>query len=172
MPSPSIELRAETPDDAAAIGQVNTAAFGGPAEGDLVADLRRQGAALVSLVAETGGQVVGHILFSPVEMEPPVPFRLAGLAPMAVLPEHQREGIGSLLVREGLQRCRDLGIQAVIVLGHPEYYPRFGFAPGREHGISTEYDVPAEVFMVLELEPGVLQGVRGIAHYHPAFSRL
>lgn len=92
-----------------------------------------------------------------------------GLAPMAVLPSHQRRGIGSALVRAGLQHCRQLGIGAVAVLGHPDYYPRFGFRPSTRFGISSEYDAPAEAFMVLELQEGYLAGRSGVIRFHPAF---
>jgi putative acetyltransferase len=95
-----------------------------------------------------------------------------GLAPMAVLPARQRQGIGSALVRDGLGRCRELGYEAVVVLGHPGYYPRFGFVPASRFGIGCEYDVPAEVFMALELVPGALRGKPGTIRYHPAFAEL
>jgi len=88
---------------------------------------------------------------------------------MAVLPTHQRRGIGSALVRQGLERCRRMGCSAVVVLGHPEYYPRFGFVPASRYGISSEYDVPDEVFMAIEIEPGALQGLSGRAAYDDAF---
>ena len=95
-----------------------------------------------------------------------------GLAPMAVLPDHQRRGIGSALAQLGLQRCKELGFGAVVVHGHPEYYPRFGFVPSRHFGIESEYDVPQEVFMVVQLEPGFLSGVSGTIEYHEAFRDL
>ena len=95
-----------------------------------------------------------------------------GLAPMAVLPEHQNKGIGSALVRAGLEQCRNLGFAAVIVLGHPEFYPRFGFKPACRFNIDSQYGVPQEVFMVIELEPSALSGVTGRAEYHEAFNSL
>src|SRR5512134_1693331 len=98
-------------------------------------------------------QVVGHILFTPVSLEPPVPVRIAGLAPMAVRPEHQRSGIGGQLIRAGLDACRGNGYSAVVVLGHPEYYPRFGFAPGHTFGLVCEFPCPPEAFMAIELVP-------------------
>lgn len=95
-----------------------------------------------------------------------------GLAPMAVRPGHQGKGIGSALVRAGLQACTDLGANAVIVLGHPEYYPRFGFLPSSRFRLDSEYDVPDEVFLALELEPGALSALSGRVLYHEAFKSL
>jgi putative acetyltransferase len=124
-----VQIRAETDADHAAIHAVNAAAFPTAAEADLVDALRQQARPLISLVAEQDGVIVGHILFSPVTLDSQPDLRIMGLAPMAVAPEHQRSGIGSALVRAGLEQCRQLGYQAVVVLGHPEYYPRFGFVP-------------------------------------------
>jgi len=155
------------------VREVLLRAFDGPGEADLVDRLRSAGAATVSLVAEVEGEVVGHILFSPIEIEgADSKASGVGLAPMAVLPDHQRSGIGSELVREGLARCRELGELRVVVLGHPEYYPRFGFVPANTFGIVSDYDVPDEVFMVQELGPGALDGVNGTAHYRPEFGEL
>jgi putative acetyltransferase len=125
-----------------------------------------------SLVAEDGGAVVGHIMFSPVSLPDHAHLRIMGLAPMAVAPEHQRKGIGSALVRAGLERCKKLGFGAVVVLGHPDYYPRFGFAPSTSRGIGSEYAVPDDAFMVLELAPGYLSGASGKIKYHAAFGSL
>ena len=165
-------IRAERDTDRAAVDAVNAAAFPTPLEADLVDALRREARPLVSLVAERDGAVVGHILFSPVTHENSPDLRIMGLAPMAVAPDHQRSGIGSALVRAGLDECRQLGFAAVVVLGHPEYYPRFGFSPSVRWGIRSEYDVPDDVFMALELEPGALRGAAGTVRYHPAFSEV
>ena len=122
------------------------------------------------LVAEEGDDIVGHILFSPVTLEDcDQSISIAGLAPMAVLPKHQRKGIGSRLVEEGIRRCEEAGYDAVVVLGHPEYYPRFGFSPSMNYGIRSEYDVPDEVFMVKELKEGVLADCKGTVKYHEVF---
>jgi putative acetyltransferase len=91
---------------------------------------------------------------------------------MAVVPEYQRKGIGSALVKAGLERCKQLGFVAVVVLGHPEYYPRFGFSPSRRFGLDSEYDVAEEVFMAMELWPAALDGKTGTAKYHAAFSSI
>jgi putative acetyltransferase len=127
---------------------------------------------VISLIAEEKLAVVGHIMFSPVKLSGHSELRIMGLAPMAVAPEHQRIGIGSALVRAGIEQCKKLGCGAVVVLGHPEYYPRFGFSPSASFGISCEYDVPEEVFMILELQPDFLDGVSGNLEYHEAFSSL
>jgi putative acetyltransferase len=115
--------------------------------------------------------VVGHILFSPVTIEPGNPgFPIAGLGPMAVLPPYQKKGIGSELVRVGVEDCRQAGYGIVVVLGHPGFYPRFGFLPACHFGIRAEWNVPDDVFMVRELTPGVLKDCSGIARYLPEFS--
>lgn len=166
-----MQIRQERADDLEAIRLVNRAAFETNTEADLVDALRVQADPIISLVADEAGSIVGHILFSPVTLSGDPQLELMGLAPMAVLPARQRRGIGSALVREGLERCKRLGCPAVVVLGHPEYYPRFGFVPASRFGIGCEYDVPDEVFMALELEAGVLQGKSGTVRYHAAFPK-
>ena len=111
-------------------------------------------------------------MFSPVSLTGHPGAKIMGLAPMAVAPDHQRKGIGSTLVRAGLERCQQLGFGAVVVLGHSEYYPRFGFSPSSRFGMGCEYDVPEEVFMVMELQPGYLRGRSGTIKYHAAFSNV
>jgi putative acetyltransferase len=168
----NINIRPETAADIPTIHEINTAAFGQPAEAKLVDALRDAGAHLISLVAEQDNKVVGHILFSPVEIEQEIGvFKCAGLAPMAVLPEYQRQGVGKRLVTAGLDACRQNGIPACVVLGHPEYYPKFGFKPARNYGIDSDYDAP-EAFMIIELSPSALEPVSGRAKYHPAFNNL
>jgi putative acetyltransferase len=163
-------IRGEEQRDWAAIHAVNLSAFETPLEANLVDALRGQAQPLVSLVAEDDGAIVGHIMFSPVLLSGPPARRIMGLAPMAVTPAHQRKGIGSALVRAGLEQCRQLGVGAVVVLGHPAYYPRFGFLSSARFGIGCEYDVPEEAFMVVELQAGFLGGASGTAKYHAAFS--
>ena len=163
-------IRDERPGDELAIHAVNEGAFGQPLEARLVDTLRDAGAVVVSLVAEVDGEIVGHILFSEVHLEPERAGRkLVGLAPMAVAPGLQRGGIGSALIAEGLRRCADLGYAAVVVLGHPSYYPRFGFAPAHRFGLRCEFPAPPEAFMALELSPGGLDGAGATVRYHAAF---
>lgn len=163
-------IREERPEDIAAIHRINASAFDTETEASLVDALRAQGAVIVSLVAEEQGELVGHILFSPVSFSSERRIPVAGLAPMAVQPKWQNRGIGSALVRAGISHCQQLGYEAIVVLGHPHYYPRFGFVPSVKYGIRSEYDVPDEVFMVLELKPDALKDVTGVVRYHPAFA--
>ncbi len=162
-------IRLEEPRDYPAVYAVNSAAFETPAEANLVDALRKEADAFISLVAEENGEIVGHIMFSPVTILGNANLKLMGLAPMAVTLEHQGKGIGSDLVRAGLEKCKDCGYGAVVVLGHTWFYPRFGFVPSLNFGINSEYDVPPEVFMVLVLEPDYLRGACGTIQYHPAF---
>jgi putative acetyltransferase len=167
--SRQISIRPEQPSDWQAVAKVNRSAFESPLEAELVDGLRKRAAPWVSLVAELDGAVVGHILFTPVSLMDHEGLNLMGLGPMAVAPIHQRQGIGSLLVRAGLEQCRAMGVGGVVVLGHPQYYPRFGFRPAARHGINCQYDAPADAFMLLELVPGYLGGACGTIRYHPAF---
>lgn len=164
-------VRPERPEDEAQIRQVNREAFGREAEADLVEALCRTGAVTLSLVAVRQGQVVGHILFSPMTIQAEEEtYPAVGLGPLAVLPRFQRQGIGSQLVETGLASCKAAGHEIVIVLGHPDYYPRFGFRPASLHGVRWEHEAPDEAFMVVELRPGALEGKAGVARYHPAFA--
>ena len=165
-------IRNEERKDGAAVHALNVAAFETPAEANLVDALRQQARHVISLVAEENFAVVGHIMFSPVKLSGHSELLIMGLAPMAVTPEHQRNGIGSALVRAGLEQCKELGCGAVVVLGHPEFYPRFGFSPSASFDISCEYEVPEEVFMILQLQSGFLDGVSGKVEYHSAFSSV
>jgi putative acetyltransferase len=169
----SVTVRREIPADHADVRRVNELAFMQPAEADLVDALRAAGAATLSLVAVHEGRVMGHILFSPVTVASPSgDFVAVGLAPMAVLPELQKQGVGSLLVRAGLNELRHAGHEVVVVLGHPGYYPRFGFARAGAHGIRWEHDAPDEAFMVLELRPSALRGRGGVVRYRPEFDAV
>jgi putative acetyltransferase len=167
-----MRVRAEKEADKVAIQALTDAAFGTPAESGLVAAVRVQARPVISLVADDGVAIVGHIMFSPVALPGYPELRIMGLAPMAVLPEQQRKGIGSVLVRTGLERCRRLGFGAVVVLGHPEYYPRFGFSPAARFGLGCDYRVPEEAFMAMELQPGYLHDAAGTIKYHAAFSNM
>lgn len=165
-------IRVEKDADADAVHAVNVSAFPTPAEADLVDILREQAKPIISLVAGADGEVVGHIMFSPVTLPSHSDLKIMGLAPMAVAPQHQRNGIGSELIKAGLDQCKQLGIAAVVVLGHPDYYPRFGFSPSSKFGIKSEYDVPVEVFMAIELQPNSINGKTGTVKYHHAFINL
>lgn len=165
-------VRPETPADQAAVRRVNQLAFGTDNEANLVDALREHANPCLSLVAIENGQTVGHIFFSPVTIECETStFTAMGLAPMAVLPEYQGQGIGSALVEAGFRECRRIGYDVVVVVGHSEYYPRFGFTPAREKGLRCEFDVPDEVFMVAELSPRALNGRQGLVRYHPEFKK-
>ena len=167
----NVLIRAESPGDVAAIRAVNERAFGGVGEANAIEKLRARGPITLSLVAEVEGQVAGHILFSPVTLEAEHgSFDGLGLAPLAVLPEFQRQGLGSQLARAGLEACRKLSCEFVVVLGHAEYYPRFGFTRASTFGIRCEWDVPDPAFMVLELKPGVLANRAGVVKYQPEWS--
>ena len=164
-----MQIRFETTTDIRVVHALNRAAFATRAEADLVDALRASAQPIVSLVADDAGTIVGHILFSPVTLTGHQNLRIMGLAPMAVDPARQRQGIGSALVRDGLDCCRQIGSAAVVVLGHAAFYPRFGFVPASRFGIACEYQVPDEVFMAMELEPGILVDRRGVIRYHAAF---
>lgn len=166
----SVTIREERPEDSAAIRHLNDAAFGQPQEGKLVDNLRRNGGVLLSLVAIVEGRIAGHILYSPVAINSDSKVTVgAGLGPMAVLPELQRQGIGSRLIEAGIQRMREMGTPFVVVLGHPDYYPRFGFQRASKFGIHCEWDVPDEVFMILVNDREKMAGISGLAHYRGEF---
>jgi len=167
-------IRSERPSDVPAIADLNRRAFGGPAEAELVDRLRAAGLVVASLVAvadDPGNPIVGHILFSrlPIEIAQ-TRLDAVALAPMAVAPERQRQGIGSALVVEGLRVCRAAGETIVVVLGHEAFYPRFGFSASLARRLSSPYG--GDAFMALELQPGALDAVLervGIVRYPPAF---
>jgi len=168
-------IRPENKRDYAAIHQVNELAFGGRAEADLIDDLRKTDTFIpeLSLVAVQNGEVIGHILFSPINIKSKklVASALA-LGPMAVHPAFQNKGVGSKLAFRGLEDCRRLGHRIVVVIGHPGYYPRFGFLPARERGLEVAFSVPDEAFMVLELVPGALKATQGEIIYPPPFQKM
>lgn len=163
-----MDIRAARPADLSAIAALHDAAFGSTFEGKLVADLTRADMAVVSLVAVEADAVVGHILFSPLLVElDEAPVMALALAPLGVRPDAQRKGVGGALVKAGLEEARRSGWEAVIVLGQPTYYRRFGFSPGLLAGFMGPFQGPD--FMGLELRPGALSGRKGRINYPTAF---
>lgn len=169
-PEDNLIVRCETTEreEWLVVHSINEAAFGRPDEANLVDSLRSEGVMLASVVAELEKRIVGHILFSRMSIETDdgsIP--AAALAPMAVLPELQRQGIGGRLIRHGLDLLRRRGEHIVIVLGHPDYYPRFGFSSGKARSLESPF--PPDAFMAMELSPGALDGIRGKVRYPAAF---
>jgi len=166
----TMHIREERSNDIEAIYRVHDSAFESSAEAQLVDLLRSRGKLTISLVAEDGEQIVGHILFSPVSIDPPARGWLAlGLAPVGVIPERQRQGAGKALIHEGLERCKARGIHLVVVLGDPAYYTKFGFKRAFDFGFHNDYRAD-DHFMVLELSPGVLNNFSGLIKYAPEFN--
>ncbi len=162
-----IEIRDERPSDIDAIREVNRQAFNQEQEGRIVDALRERGGALLSLVAVANGLVVGHVMFSPLTVGPAIG---AGLGPLAVLPACQRQGIGTQLVERGLEQLKDSGCPFVVVIGHPTFYPRFGFRAAAGYGLTCEWDVSADAFMVAVLRPEFTGSLVGLARYRSEFS--
>lgn len=176
-----IEIREERADDVASIRDVNKRAFGQDQEGNIVDALRSNGGALLSLVATRNDRVVGHIMYSPATIDDSTPaagdasgivITGAALGPMAVLPEHQRHGIGSKLIDAGTRKLKDAGCPFIVVVGHANYYPRFGFKAAITYGIKCEWPVPDDVFMLLVLDHARMHGVTGFAKYRHEFSSV
>ena len=166
-----VHIRREQIQDIPAIYRVNSLAFESQVEAEIVNKLRSRGAVTLSLVAELEGEIVGHILFSPVRIVTSGgESRAEGLGPMAVLPAYQRQGIGSQLVKQGLSECKKMGQAMVIVLGHPDYYPRFGFQKAAAFGIRCQVNVPEDAFMLAELSGGAALGFSdGVVYYQAEF---
>jgi putative acetyltransferase len=162
-------IREERPGDIAAIRDVNDRAFGQELEGKIVDALRSNGAVRLSLVATLSDSIVGHILYSPVTIGD---VEGAALGPMAVLPEYQRRRIGSMLVKAGDDQLKKDGCPFIAVLGHPGFYPQFGFQPASAYGVRCEWDVPDDVFMLFVPDPSRMQNVAGLAKYRPEFSEV
>lgn len=167
-----MRIREEQEHDRAVVREIVLTEFDTGGEADLIEDLRAAAEPLVSLVADEDEVVVGHAMFSPVTLLEYPDVKLMGLAPLAVRFDKRGKGIGGALVRAGLERCRELGAVAVVVLGHREYYTRFGFEPAARLGLKCEYDVPDDAFLVLELGQGALAGRSGTVRFHSAFGRF
>jgi HAD superfamily hydrolase (TIGR01509 family) len=167
-----VDIRLETPADIPGIRAVEQQAFPTAVEAGLVDLCRQRGRIILSLVAARSGPIIGHILFTPVTCEPPRDhLRGLGLGPVAVLPACQRIGIGSRLIRAGLELCRARGYDFIVLLGDPRYYSRFGFTPARAFGLSSDYGDDDE-FQVLELHPDALSGISGRVKYVPEFNEM
>ena len=178
-----IVIRQEEPADIAAVRAINEVAFAPHTreekkasqseEAGIVDAIRSACPDVVSLVAVDAGRIVGHVFFSPVFVSTAGgPIQGMGLGPMAVVPDRQRQGIGSLLVQAGIAAMRERGCPFVIVLGHPEYYPRFGFVPASQHGLSCQWNgVPDQVFLVLVLDEQTISSLSGVARYRDEFDQ-
>jgi putative acetyltransferase len=166
-------IRYAPPEDYVAIHAVHSAAFGRPHEGNLVDALRRAETLTISLVAVHDSRIVGHIAFSPVTVTSRTStIAVLGLGPLAVLPACQRHGIGGQLVNGGLAACRATPYGVVVVLGHPDYYPRFGFSTAQHQGIVWEHSVPEGAYMVQEFTSGALGQIQGVVKYRPEFDAV
>lgn len=180
----NLQIRAETKADEKAIFKLNVAAFESDAEAKLIDKLRADASPFISLVAELDGEIVGHIMFTPVTMVRKFAgvtiksavknkkLKMMGLAPLCVLPEQQNEGIGTALVEAGFEACKAIDYTASVVLGNPFYYKRFGFVPTAEFNIDSEFRIPKELFMAVEFVPKALRWRAGRVLYHQAFAEL
>ncbi|PTM57845.1 GNAT family N-acetyltransferase [Desmospora activa] len=164
-----LKIREEKSIDLRKIKEINDLAFGRETESNIVDAIRKSPHFIpqLSLIAETGdGEVVGHILFSIISIQTKEEsVKSLVLAPMAITPKYQSQGVGSTLIREGLNRCGKMGFKHVVVLGHPNYYPRFGFIPAITKGIKAPFEVPNETFMVCELKKNSLEKVHGTVQF-------
>jgi putative acetyltransferase len=168
-----MDVRSERLDDIERVREINLEAFETETEANLVNALRNSGIHYISLVFVKNNEVMGHIFFSPVELAGDTSgLRIMGLGPMAVHPKFQNKGIGSSLIKAGIERCKSEGVDIIVVLGHPNYYPRFGFEPSIKYGIKSEYEVPDDVFMVLGLNNYALKNKQGTIKYNKAFNSV
>ncbi|WP_165020735.1 MULTISPECIES: GNAT family N-acetyltransferase [unclassified Dysgonomonas] len=171
----TVEIRQEDATDFPAVYNINSTAFEGRDEAQLVDRLRGSENFIpeLSLVATIENKLVGHILFTTIKIvNEETETESLALAPIAVKPELQRKGIGTQLIQHGLKKAKELGYESAIVLGHEHYYPRFGFAPTNKWGIKAPFNVPANVFMAVELVKDALSGVRGTVKYDKAFEEV
>lgn len=165
-------IKPETSEDQDVIYAINHAAFKQIDEAELVNQVRRDGHIALSLLAFLNDEAVAHILYSPVTTESnPQNHTVWGLGPVAVLPAFQKQGVGKALIWQSLEQCKTQGTSAIVVLGHPTYYPQFGFEPANKYGLSFRGEYDGEAFMVQELVQGTLASLSGAVHYVPAFER-
>ncbi len=167
-----ITIRSEKPEDFQGIERVNDLSFKRKAEGKLVDEIRKlpEFVSALSIVAEQDEQIVGHLLFLPVVIkQKDKTHSTLTLAPMSVLPDYQKKSVGKLMIIYGLQKAKELGYKSVVVLGHPSYYPKFGFEKASKWKIKSPFPAPDEVFMALELEKGSLDSIQGNVIYPPVF---
>lgn len=162
------QIRAETGSDHEAITTLNDLAFGQAGEGKVVKLLRAAGVLRFSLVAVVDSEIVGHLALSDMTHSRS-PGLVLGLGPMSVLPTWQKKGVGSALIRESLEKAKSAGAVAIICLGHPDYYPRFGFEPASKYSITGDYEVPDNVFMAHSLGAEALAALAGHVQYNEAF---
>jgi putative acetyltransferase len=163
-------IRKEIVRDIQDIRQLNDLVFSSPVEGTIVDAIRKRSSEVLSMVAVVDDKIVGHVFFSPVEIDGLNSHQAFGLGPMAVLSEYQRQGIGSGLVTQGIKQLQELGCAAVVVLGLPEYYPKFGFSPAGKYGLKCEWDgIPDDTFMLRFLKKEYEGVVRGTVRYMKEF---
>lgn len=164
-----MNVRPEKRMDIPAIYELNVSAFDSSAEANLVNALRSEENDYISLVAENEKEIIGHIMFTPVLLEDYASARIMALAPMAVIEDFRGQGVGSKLIYSGIEACGEQKAGAIVVLGHPNYYPKFGFRAASRFELSSEYDVPEEVFMAMEIIPNYLAEKSGVIKYHEIF---
>ena len=164
-------IRKEKSEDLQRIYEINEQAFKQKTESELIRKIRASKNFIpkLSLVAVKNGRIVGHILFSKIKIKGEKEYESLILAPIAVLPELQKQGIGRKLITEGLKKARELGFSSIIVLGHKDYYPKFGFEKASKWKIKCSFDVPDEAFMAIELNSGALKGKSGIIEFPKEF---
>jgi predicted N-acetyltransferase YhbS len=169
-----IIIRQERPNDYEKVYEINKRAFNQENESELIKKIRKgqNHIPALSLVAEIEGKLVGHILFSKIKIVGDLNYDSLALAPMAVIPEYQKKGIGSKLVAGGLKKAKKLGFNSIIVLGHKDYYTKFGFRRASRWGIKCPFEVPDDVFMAIELTINALDGKAGIVAYPDEFNEV
>ncbi len=162
-----VTIREESKNDFSAIKQTNDKAFGQSKEGKVIDKIRKSDSQMLSLVAEINNTIVGHIFYSTAEiMHNDESIVGMGLAPIAVLPEYQKQGIGKRLINESLNIIKAQSVPFIIVLGHEDYYPKFGFEIASKYGIKCQWDdVPDEAFMIMILDKEKMSDIRGVAKY-------